>query len=50
MWRDIPIKVDIPDTFSIIEISKIDQYQGYDTEEKWEIKEEILKKVIHDEQ
>ena len=50
LWRDEPIKVDIPDTAKIIETKDLGQYQWYTPEGKWEIKEEILEKVIRDPQ
>jgi len=42
--------VDIPDAATVIEVKDLDQYQGYDADGNWKISDDILKKVIRDEQ
>jgi len=49
LWRDDPIKVDIPEGAEIVKVSELDQYEWF-TEGNWTINPEILKKVIQDEQ
>ena len=48
--RDEPIKVDIPEYAELVKVSDLDQYEGYDENGKRHIDEEILKKVIIDDQ
>ena len=48
--RDEPIKVDIPADLEQVKVSELDQYEGYDENGKRHINEEILKKVIIDEE
>jgi hypothetical protein len=48
--RDEPIKVDIPADAEVVKVSELDDYEGFDENGKRYIKEEILKKVIEDEQ
>ncbi len=46
MWRDEKIKVDIPDENIVLEISELDNYEGFDSNWNWRINPKILKKVI----
>ena len=48
--RDEPIKVDIPADAELVNIRDLDKYESYDENGKRKINEEILKKVIIDEQ
>ena len=48
--RDEPIKVDIPTDLEQVHVRDLDQYEGYDENGKRHINEEILKKVIIDDQ
>ncbi|MFA5916888.1 MAG: hypothetical protein WC850_01485 [Candidatus Gracilibacteria bacterium] len=48
MWREENIKVDIPEGVDVIKVEKLDKYQGYDENGKWQIDKEVLKKVIKD--
>ena len=48
--RDEPIKVDIPANAELVNVCDLDTYEGYDENGKRKINEEILKKVIIDEQ
>ena len=48
--RDEPIKVDIPADLEQVHVRDLDQYERYDENGKRHIDEEILKKVIVDEQ
>ncbi len=48
LWRDEPIKVDIPEWLEIVNSSELDRFQGF-REEKWHIDPSILKKGIVDE-
>ena len=48
--RDEPIKVDIPADLEQVHVRDLDQYEGYDENGKRHINEEILKKVIIDDQ
>lgn len=48
LWRDKPIKVDIPSWAEIIEISELKNYEWYDKDWNWQINLEIMKKVIKD--
>ena len=50
LWRDEPIKVDIPSDAELVNVCDLDKYEGYDENGKRNINEEILKKVIVDEQ
>ena len=49
LWRDDVIKVDIPEWSQIVKSKDLDQFQWYNSEWKWEINKDILKKVIQDE-
>ena len=49
LWRDEPIKVDIPAWVQTVKISELDQYEGYRDNQR-HIDPEIMKKVIIDEQ
>ena len=42
--------MDIPADLEQVHVRDLDQYEGYDENGKWHIDEEILKKVIIDEQ
>ena len=48
LWRDEPIKVDIPETAQVISIDDLDQYESFDDAGVWKIDASILKKVIQD--
>ena len=48
LWRDDMIKVDIPEGVDIISVNELSGYQWYNKEGKWNIKQEILNKVIQD--
>jgi hypothetical protein len=48
LWRDEPIKVDIPAGLEQVNVSDLDQYEGFDPEGKRTINPDILKKVIID--
>ena len=48
--RDEPIKVDIPADAELVNVRDLDKYEGYDENGKRYINDEILKKVIIDEQ
>jgi hypothetical protein len=48
LWRDEPIRADIPEWMKIIKNTELDQFQGYDTEWNWNIDPEVLKAVISD--
>jgi hypothetical protein len=48
MWREENIKVDIPEWVDVIKVEKLDKYQWYDENWKWQIDKEVLKKVIKD--
>ena len=48
LWRDEPIKVDIPEWLEIVNSSELDRFQGF-REEKWHIDPSILEKGIVDE-
>jgi hypothetical protein len=50
LWRDEPIKVDIPAGMDIVKTSELDQYEWFDTTWNRTINTDILKKVIQDEQ
>ena len=49
LWRDEPIKVDIPSDAELVNVHDLDKYEGYDKNGKRYIDEAILKKVIIDE-
>ena len=49
LWRDEPIKVDIPSNLECLDVCDLDKYEGYDEQGKRYIDEAILKKVIVDE-
>lgn len=49
LWRDEPIKVDIPPGVQTLKTSELDSYQWFDVGGKRTINDEILKKVILDE-
>jgi hypothetical protein len=49
MWRDEKIKVDIPENAEIVEVRDLSSFQGFDSAWNWQIDNEILKKVIKDE-
>jgi len=49
LWRDDEIKVDIPSWTSIIENSKLDKLQWFDSKWNWYIDKNILRKIIIDE-
>lgn len=49
LWRDEPIKVDIPAWVQTVSIHDLDKYEGW-KDDKRTIDDEILKKVIIDEQ
>ena len=49
LWRDEEIKVDIPTDLETVETKDINKYQWFVENWKWDIKSEILKKVIKDE-
>lgn len=48
LWRDEPIKVDIPEGSAVIATTDLDRFQGFDSDGNWQIDPEILKKVIRD--
>lgn len=48
--RDEEIKVDIPPFMETVSYDKLSEYEWYDSEAKWFIDADILKKVIVDEQ
>lgn len=50
LWRDEPIRVDIPDGSDVIGISDLDAFQGIDAQGVWQINPDISKKVIRDAQ
>jgi hypothetical protein len=50
LWRDEPIKVDIPIWAEIVKVSELGQFESRDGEGTWTIDSSILKKVIVDEQ
>ena len=50
LWRDEPIKVDIPAWMTVVKTSELDQYEWFDNEWNWIINADILKVVIQDEQ
>jgi hypothetical protein len=47
LWRDAPIKVDIPEWLEIVKSTELDKFQEF-REEKWYINPTILDKVIVD--
>jgi hypothetical protein len=49
LWRDEPVKVDIPADAELVPVHELNQYEGYDENGNWRIDESILKKVIIDE-
>lgn len=49
MWKEDEIKVDIPEWADVIHIKDLYDYEWYDSNQKWKINPEILKKVIVDE-
>ncbi len=49
LWRDEPIRVDIPEGMKVVKSSELDKYQGFDSTGDWNINPEITKKVISDE-
>ena len=49
LWRDEPIKVDIPAGVQTVRNAELDQFEGFDAEGNRKINDEILKKVIVDE-
>jgi hypothetical protein len=48
LWRDEPIKVDIPANAELVKTGELNNYEGFNSEGKRTINEEILKKVIVD--
>ncbi len=48
MWREEELRVDIPDGLETIQHSDLSQYESFDDTGKWQIDEQILKKVIID--
>ena len=50
LWRDEPIKVDIPSDAEIVKSSNLGSYEWFDAEWNRIIDPDILKKVIQDEQ
>lgn len=50
LWRDEPIKVDIPASADLVNISELWKYEWFDDTNSWIINPDILKKIIVDEQ
>jgi hypothetical protein len=50
LWRDEPIKVDIPEGAEIVKAEDLDKYEWFDSEWNWIINKDILKKIIQDAQ
>jgi hypothetical protein len=50
LWRDEPIKVDIPTWMETVQTTELWKYEWFDTEWNRKIDESILKKVIIDEE
>lgn len=48
MWRDDEIKVDILEWAEVIKSTELNNFQWYDSNWKWQINKEILKKAIVD--
>ncbi len=48
LWRDEPIRADIPEHMEVIRSTELDPYQGFDTEWNWNIDVSILDRVIID--
>lgn len=49
LWRDEPIKVDIPTGLEVVKTSELSQYEWFENG-RWIINPDILKKVITDEE
>jgi hypothetical protein len=49
LWRDEPIRADIPEGVRMVQNTELDQFQGYDAEWNWKIHPEVLNIVISDE-
>jgi hypothetical protein len=49
LWRDEPIKVDIPEWAEVVKTEDLDKFEKLENWE-WKINKEILKKIIQDEQ
>ena len=49
LWRDEAVKVDIPEGAETVKNTELSKFQRYDELGKWNIDQEILKKVIVDE-
>jgi hypothetical protein len=50
LWRDEPIKVDIPADLEQVNVRDLDNYEGFNAEGKRTINSDILKKVIIDDE
>jgi len=48
LWRDEPIKVDIPVGSTRVSTADLDQYEWFDSDWIWTIDPDILKKIIID--
>jgi len=49
LWRDEPIKVDIPEWMEVVSSSDLSQYESHDDQWNRTINADILKRVIQDE-
>ena len=49
LWRDEPIRADIPEWARIISTKDMRQFEGFDSTRKWRIDPEVMKVVISDE-
>ncbi len=48
LWRDEPIKVDIPDWMETVQVDELWQFEWFDSDWIWTIDPDILKKIIID--
>jgi hypothetical protein len=46
LWRDAPIRVDIPEWLEVVKSNELDSYQSLDLNWIWKIDPSILEKVI----
>ena len=48
LWRDEPIRVDIPEGVKIVKNTELDQYQWFDVHGAWKIHPDVMDTVISD--
>ncbi len=49
IWRENPIKVDVPEGLEILKTTELTNFENFDAAWKWYINSSILEKVIIDE-